>query len=285
MNVVWRENHANTKIIAKSKHELVRKDASVGIRGSTSIMHNIRPYSSNARILSKVPRYNFHENETNSSKKSSMGPPSAPPPLKRRAIYSTSSKPESSSSRPRARVLASDSAVADTSNDMCTPRNRPTALRYISSSSRGGHSGARSGRSTSTSAIDASVILAISEGRGMARGEIGMAAVDLRHPHLVLCQFSDTLLYTHTLTKINYFNPIEIIVPHTFCEGVKPSQLYQLIKERFPLVNLTTVQRRHFNDAAGRQNIQTLCAPQYSAVYLQVLHKLVDMALYSIRNY
>ncbi|XP_037294385.1 mutS protein homolog 4 [Manduca sexta] len=216
MNVVWRENHANTKIIAKSKHELVRKDA---------------------------------------------------------AIYSTSSKPESSSSRPRARVLASDSAVADTSNDMCTPRNRPTALRYISSSSRGGHSGARSGRSTSTSAIDASVILAISEGRGMARGEIGMAAVDLRHPHLVLCQFSDTLLYTHTLTKINYFNPIEIIVPHTFCEGVKPSQLYQLIKERFPLVNLTTVQRRHFNDAAGRQNIQTLCAPQYSAVYLQVLHK------------
>lgn len=51
---------------------------------------------------------------------------------------------------------------------------------------------------------------AISEGRGMARGEIGMAAIDLRHPHMVLCQFSDTLLYTHTLTKINYFNPIEV---------------------------------------------------------------------------
>lgn len=44
----------------------------------------------------------------------------------------------------------------------------------------------------------------------MARGEIGMAAIDLRHPHMVLCQFSDTLLYTHTLTKINYFNPIEV---------------------------------------------------------------------------
>lgn len=51
---------------------------------------------------------------------------------------------------------------------------------------------------------------AISEGRGMARGEIGIAAIDLKHPHLVLCQFSDTLLYTHTLTKINYFNPIEV---------------------------------------------------------------------------
>lgn len=53
-------------------------------------------------------------------------------------------------------------------------------------------------------------ISAISEGRGMARGEIGMAAIDLRHPNLVLCQFSDSLLYTHTMTKINYFNPIEV---------------------------------------------------------------------------
>lgn len=44
----------------------------------------------------------------------------------------------------------------------------------------------------------------------MARGEIGMAAIDLKHPHLVLCQFSDTLLYTHTMTKINFFNPIEV---------------------------------------------------------------------------
>ncbi|CAH2048755.1 unnamed protein product, partial [Iphiclides podalirius] len=137
----------------------------------------------------------------------------------------------------------------------------------------GGYSGTKSARSTSNSAVEASVILAISEGRGMARGEIGMAAVDLRHPNLVLCQFSDTLLYTHTMTKINFFHPVEIIVPHTFCEGTQPSQLYKLIKDHYPLVTLTTVQRRHFNDAAGRQQIQTLCAPQYSAVCLQVLQK------------
>ncbi|KAI8437000.1 hypothetical protein MSG28_010401 [Choristoneura fumiferana] len=107
----------------------------------------------------------------------------------------------------------------------------------------------------------------------MARGEIGMAAIDLRHPNLVLCQFSDSLLYTHTMTKINYFNPIEIIVPNTFCEGVQPSQLYQLIRDQYPLLNLTTVQRRHFNDAVGRQHIQTLCAPHYSPVFLQILDK------------
>ncbi|GBP46497.1 MutS protein homolog 4 [Eumeta japonica] len=111
---------------------------------------------------------------------------------------------------------------------------------------------------------------AISEGRGMARGEIGMAAVDLKHPHLVLCQFSDNLLYTHALTKINYFNPVEIIVPHTFAENVQQSKLYQMIKEHYPNLTLTAVQRRHFNDAVGRQQIRTLCAPQYSSVHLEV---------------
>lgn len=73
--------------------------------------------------------------------------------------------------------------------------------------------------------------------------------------------------------RTTYQQMFQIIVPHTLCEGVHPNQLYQLIRDQYPLVNLTTVQRRHFNDAAGRQHIQTLCAPEYSAVYLQVLHK------------
>ncbi|XP_045483961.1 mutS protein homolog 4 [Pieris rapae] len=200
-----------------------------------------------------------------------MGPPSGPPPNVKRRLITSNSKLDSSTSSKAPRVLANDSSAMDSL--LSTPKNRPTAIRYISSSSRGVFSGNRSARSASTSMVEASVILAISEGRGKARGEIGMAAVDLRHPHLVLCQFSDTLLYTHTLTKINYFNPIEIIVPHTFCEGAQPNQLYQLIKDQYPLITVTAVQRRHYNDSNGRQQIQSLCAPQYSAVYLQVLHK------------
>ncbi|CAH0398232.1 unnamed protein product [Chilo suppressalis] len=242
-----------------------------GIRGSTSGL----PKTMFGASTNKMPRYQFNNNDTTAPKRSCMGPPlELPRNPKRRIISSSSSnKVESSWSGPgtRPKVLASDSAV-ENSHEFNTPKNRPNVLRYISSSSRGGHSG-RSGRSTSTSAVEASVILAIAEGRGMARGEIGMAAVDLKHPKLVLCQFSDTLLYTHALTKINYFNPVEIIVPHTFCEGTVPSQLYQLIRDQYPLINLTTVQRRHFSDAAGKQQIQTLCAPQYSAVYLQVLPK------------
>lgn len=65
----------------------------------------------------------------------------------------------------------------------------------------------------------------------------------------------------------------QIIVPHTFYEGMQPNQLYQLIRDQYPRVKLNTVQRRFFNDAAGRLHIQTLCAPEYSAVYLQVLPK------------
>ncbi|XP_026739194.1 mutS protein homolog 4-like isoform X2 [Trichoplusia ni] len=268
MNVVPRDKRNNAKPQSKFKNQLVRKDSSLGIRSTASLLPQI-PFSASKNInaLNTAPRYQFNNDEkTGKNKKQEMGPPPGPPKNFKR-------RPESSTSgRPHPRVLASDSAV-DTSHEMCTPKNRPTALRYISSSSRGGYSGNRSARSTSVSAADASVILAISEGRGMARGEIGIAAIDLRHPHLVLCQFSDTLLYTHTLTKINFFNPIEIIVPHTFCEGVQPNQLYQLIRNRYPLVNVVTVQRRHFNDAAGRQHIQTLCAPQYNGVYLQVVHK------------
>ncbi|XP_073956149.1 mutS protein homolog 4-like isoform X2 [Choristoneura fumiferana] len=273
MNVVQRETINSNKINKKSKKDLVRKEFSWGIRGGTSLLPN------KSTISNSGPRYQFINNNNNGEstskpKISSMGPPLEPlKSLKRKLLQnSNSTKPESSSSGKarQPRVLASDSAAAE--SDFCTPKNRPNALRYISSSSRGGYSGTRSARSSST-AVEPSVILAISEGRGMARGEIGMAAIDLRHPNLVLCQFSDSLLYTHTMTKINYFNPIEIIVPNTFCEGVQPSQLYQLIRDQYPLLNLTTVQRRHFNDAVGRQHIQTLCAPHYSPVFLQILDK------------
>ncbi|CAG9102929.1 unnamed protein product [Plutella xylostella] len=270
MNVVKRDNYANPKT-KRNKNEFVRKDSSIGIRGAPSFLP-IKPSatSSSIRNYTNGPRYQFSSDEGPAkAKRNSMGPPLEPPRSLKRKITQTSTSSAKPSSA--ARVLASDSA-AESGRDFTTPRNRPSAFRYISSSSRGGYSGTRSARSTGTSVAEPSVILAISEGRGQARGEIGLAAVDLRRPHLVLCQFSDTRLYLHTLTKIHYFNPVEIIVPHTFCSA-GASQLCRVLREQLPARRVTAVQRRHFNDAAGRQQIQTLCAPQYSAVYLQVLHK------------
>ena len=52
--------------------------------------------------------------------------------------------------------------------------------------------------------------VAIVEGRGLAKGEIGMASVDLRKPLLELCQFSESQSYNKTLAKLQHLNPVEV---------------------------------------------------------------------------
>ena len=51
---------------------------------------------------------------------------------------------------------------------------------------------------------------AVVEGRGLAKGEVGMASIDLRRPVLQLSQFSDTQSYSKVLTKLQIINPIEV---------------------------------------------------------------------------
>lgn len=48
------------------------------------------------------------------------------------------------------------------------------------------------------------------EGRGEARQEIGMAALDICRPELGIYQVSDTEGYNKTLMAINYLNPVEV---------------------------------------------------------------------------
>lgn len=54
------------------------------------------------------------------------------------------------------------------------------------------------------------VFLALSEGRGEARCEVGLAVINVSQPHLILCQISDTQSYDNTLRKINIFNPSQV---------------------------------------------------------------------------
>lgn len=49
--------------------------------------------------------------------------------------------------------------------------------------------------SSATLSHSASVIVALVEGRGLARGEIGMASINMKCPELVLSQFADTGTY------------------------------------------------------------------------------------------
>lgn len=117
------------------------------------------------------------------------------------------------------------------------------------------------------------MIVAVVEGRGLARGEIGMASLNLKCPELVLSQFADTgayakvthalskavnymldrLLITATLcrdwellsqsnitplkvvTKIHILVPLEILMPDTASEKGKGTKLFNLITENFPV--------------------------------------------------
>lgn len=53
-------------------------------------------------------------------------------------------------------------------------------------------------------------ILAITEGRAAARGEVGMASIDIFSPSLSLCQLTDCNSYIGTLMIINVLNPNEV---------------------------------------------------------------------------
>ncbi|XP_071446846.1 mutS protein homolog 4-like [Hetaerina americana] len=114
---------------------------------------------------------------------------------------------------------------------------------------------------------------AISEGRGQARGEVGIAAIDIQRPHLIMCQISDGQTYVNTLTKLHLFSPLEVLVPNTFCDGKTPSKVFLVIREQCPLIRIVCVQRRHFNEAEGRKLLKLLCAPEYSPVELLLTHK------------
>ncbi|XP_014474027.1 PREDICTED: mutS protein homolog 4-like [Dinoponera quadriceps] len=152
---------------------------------------------------------------------------------------------------------------------------------YLSSVSRrstGSTNAAKSSVGTSSHA-DSSVVIALTAGRGDARNEVGLAAIDLQYPYLILCQISDCQIYVNTLTKIHILDPIEILMPETMCQrrGCL-NKLYKLIKEKFNALKITPILRMHFNESNGMERVRTLCAKEYSSVELIVKQKYYALA-------
>jgi DNA mismatch repair protein MSH4 len=54
------------------------------------------------------------------------------------------------------------------------------------------------------------VASAIVEGRGLAKGEVGMASIDLKQPLLILSQFADTQTYAKLMTRLHLLQPVEV---------------------------------------------------------------------------
>nr|XP_015205697.1 PREDICTED: mutS protein homolog 4 isoform X2 [Lepisosteus oculatus] len=132
--------------------------------------------------------------------------------------------------------------------------------------------------SSVSSASVASVIVAVVEGRGLARGEIGMASIDLTCPELVLSQFSDTGTYAKILTKLHILTPLEILMPDTASEKGKGTKLFRLVTENLQNISITAVQRKYFNEGKGLEYIQQLSAPEFSTVLMEVQAKYYCLA-------
>ncbi|XP_060516241.1 uncharacterized protein LOC132695793 [Cylas formicarius] len=115
-------------------------------------------------------------------------------------------------------------------------------------------------KSSITAESEHRTILAITGGRGEARCEVGIAAIQLPNSFLTLSQISDTESYLNTLAKINVFDPTEILHPITF-ESNAGKRMLEQIKAQFPKKKYTTMLRRFFNSIQGLDWLQEYCIP------------------------
>nr|XP_032800364.1 mutS protein homolog 4-like [Petromyzon marinus] len=122
-----------------------------------------------------------------------------------------------------------------------------------------------------------SVVVALAEGRGIARGEVGLASTDLRCPELVLCQFPDSQPYVKAITKLQVLRPLEVVMPHTACNP-NASKMFTLLRDYFPEAHVTTVLRKYFNDERGTDAVRRLCVPHMATVLMDVQGKYYCLA-------
>lgn len=82
------------------------------------------------------------------------------------------------------------------------------------------HARASSRNPTSTKRIDSQVVVALNENKMrevvleklFPYFEIGIAAIDLMSPQLTLTQFVDTHSFLNTLTKLQSYEPVEVLL-------------------------------------------------------------------------
>ncbi|XP_071668902.1 mutS protein homolog 4 isoform X5 [Patagioenas fasciata] len=157
------------------------------------------------------------------------------------------------------------------SKSVCRSRTPLTGYSVTSSSATSAHAAA-------------SVITAVVEGRGLARGEVGMASIDLKNPEMLLSQFADNTTYAKVITKLKILTPLEIIMSNTACDIGNTTKLFSLITEHFKNVTFTTVQRKYFNETKGLEYIEQLCASEFSTIFMEVQSK-NSHTLFGVLNY
>lgn len=122
------------------------------------------------------------------------------------------------------------------------------------------------------------VIVALVEGRGLARGEIGMASLNLRDPILTLSQFSDSQTYVKTVTMLHILRPKEVLFPSTVCDNGNRAKVFNVVNENFESIIKTTVQRHYFNESKGLDLIEHLAIKENSSVVMNLRSKYYCLA-------
>ncbi|XP_073725656.1 mutS protein homolog 4-like isoform X1 [Misgurnus anguillicaudatus] len=190
----------------------------------------------------------------------------------------TETPPAEAQEQVNLRIISSVGSSGPTvlSRSFSTPHLRTTPARTYH-----GQTPQRDCMTSSSSAMlshSASVLVAVVEGRGLARGEIGMASINMKCPELVLSQFADTGTYAKVITKLHNLMPLEILMPDTASVKGQGTKLYNLITESFPSVTFTAILRKYFNEKKGLEYIQQLCVPEYSTVLMEVQTKYYCLA-------
>ncbi|KAH9045814.1 muts domain V-domain-containing protein [Lactarius hengduanensis] len=137
-----------------------------------------------------------------------------------------------------------------------------------------------------TSRSEASFIISLLEGRGIAR-EVGIAALDRDTGRVMLIQLADCQTYVKTLHQMHLHYPALILVPDTFLnpkDGSGPSSrnkpistslLVQRLCDEFPGVPVEPVLRKFWNEDAGLEFLSQLCVQdeERAAMILAVSRK------------
>ncbi|GFQ66206.1 mutS protein homolog 4 [Trichonephila clavata] len=163
------------------------------------------------------------------------------------------------------------------STSNCNSAQRTSGRQSSTSLSMGEQSFVSKSSTTPQSCANTKII-AIVEGRGIARGEIGMACIDIKNPVLLLSQFADTQAYLRLAVQLNVLKPFEVVMPNTSLEHGSKTKLLCRIRELFPEMTTVTVQRKYFNEIKGLQYIQELCASEYKTVEIEVSPKYYCLA-------
>ncbi|KAK6113039.1 MutS domain V family protein [Brugia pahangi] len=135
-----------------------------------------------------------------------------------------------------------------------------------------------SGNGTKLS-LTSCIIFSVVEGRGSARGEIGLASIDALCSELHLWQFIDSASYARLRIQFQIQEPVEVIVPETFVEKANSmNPVLELIRSTYPEVEITMINRRFFNDLKGIELLKQLSSSESSNITPEVYKKYYCMA-------